>query len=278
VLAMDPVRGEVRPPLLRGTYPDAPEAVAVGRRTLEDLEADLDTDVELDFTDVGGSKLSFRVVGEVLMPAQGFGGRMDEGLFFSLAGIGRALGADEAVAHTIFLAGVTGTDLNAVVDDLVEEVEPQEEPSIEYPTTPADLVDLGRARSMPALFAAALALAGAASLANALLASTSRRRRESAVLRALGFESQQFYAAALSHAAALTAVALVFGILLGVLVGRLAWNALAGSIGSSLSAEISLIKVLVVLPMSAFGLAGLLSLIPGRRSSRLRPAVVLRTE
>ena len=135
LLAMDPVRGEVRPPLLRGNYPDGPDTVALGRRTIEQFGTDLDNDVELDFSDVGGSKLSFRVVGEVLMPPQGIGGRMDEGLFFSLAGMRRALGADEAVVDTLFLAGAPGTDLDAVASELVERVEPQEKPAIEYPTT-----------------------------------------------------------------------------------------------------------------------------------------------
>ena len=203
---------------------------------------------------------------------------MDEGLFFSLAGIRRALGAEDAVVDTLFLAAAPGTDLDAVVNELVERVEPQEKPSIEYPTTPADLVDLGRARSMPALFAATMALAGAASLAYTLLGSASRRRRESAVLRVLGFRGRQFYATALSQSGALVVVAMAFGILLGVVVGRLAWNALANSIGSPLSAHVPLIGVVVVLPISVLALAGLLSLGPGRRSSRLRPAAVLRAE
>ena len=33
VIAMDPIRGEIRPPLVRGTYPDAADAVALGGRT-----------------------------------------------------------------------------------------------------------------------------------------------------------------------------------------------------------------------------------------------------
>jgi hypothetical protein len=278
LLAMDPVRGEVRPPLVRGNYPDGPDTVALGRRTIEQLGTDLGKDVELDFGDVGGAKLSFRVVGEVLMPPQGIGGRMDEGLFFSLAGIRRALGTDNAVVDTLFLAGAPGTDLDAVVNELVERVEPQERPSIEYPTTPADLVDLGRARSMPTLFAAAMALAGAASLAHTLLGSVSRRRRESAVLRALGFRSRQFYATALTQSSALAAVAVALGVLLGIVVGRLAWNALANSIGSPLSAHVPLVGVVVVLPISVLALAGTLSLALGRRSSGVRPATVLRAE
>ena len=278
LLAMDPVRGEVRPPLLRGTYPDGPDSVALGGRTFEQLGAEIGSQVELDFTDVGGAALPFRVVGEVLMPPQGIGGRMDEGLFFSLAGIRRALGADDAVVDTLFLAGAPGTDLDAIVEELVERIEPQEMPAIEYPTTPADLVDLGRARSMPTLFAAALALAGTASLTHALWVTFSRRRRESAVLRALGFNGRQFYVTALAQSCALTGVAVVIGVLLGTVVGRLAWDALASSIGSSLSADVPVLAVVVLLPLSAFALAAVLSLGVGWRSCRLQPAAVLRAE
>ena len=136
-------RGRNSGPLC-GSTSGGPDSVALGRRTIDQFDTDLDEDVELDFSDIGGPKLSFRVVGEVLMPPQGIGGRMDEGLFFSLAGLRRALGAEDAVVGTLFLAGAPGTDLDAVASELVERVEPQEKPAIEYPTTPADLVDLGR--------------------------------------------------------------------------------------------------------------------------------------
>lgn len=278
MLAMDPVRGEVRPPLVRGTYPDAADSVAMGHRTLLQFGVTLGDDVQLDFSEVGGAELSFRVVGELLMPPQGSGGRMDEGIFLSLTGIQRAVDSDEPVLDTLFLAGAPGTDLVAVVDGLVAEIEPDEYPSIERPTTPSDLVDLGRARSMPALFAAGMALAGTAALAHTLLVSVRRRRHETAVLRALGFDNRQLYAATLLQAAALAMVAVVAGIVIGLAAGRLGWGALADSLGSPLPAAVPRLATFAAVPLSVLALSILLSLAPARSATRLRPAAALRTE
>lgn len=278
LLAMDPVRGEVRPPLVRGTYPDAPDSVALGGRTLDEFGVDVGGTVELDFSELGGAAHSFRVVGEVLMPPQGTGGRMDEGIFLSLAGIQRAFDADEPILDSLFLAGAPGADLTAVVDDLVERVRPEELPSLERPTTPSDLVDLGRARSMPALFAAAMAVAGAAGLAHTMLVSQRRQRRDTAVLRALGFQDSQLLAVALVQAGVLGVVTAVVGVIAGVVAGRLAWEALADTTGSSLAADVPVLMVGLVLPLAVVAVAGLLSLVSGWRASRLRPAAVLRTE
>ena len=131
---------------------------------------------------------------------------------------------------------------------------------------------------MPNLFAIAMASAGAAALTHTMLVSVRRRRRETAVLRALGFRRGQFYAVGLLQAGTLALVAVAFGILLGVVVGRLAWNALADSIGSSLSPFVPVIAVVVVLPLSVFALVALLSVGPARWASRQRPAAELRSE
>lgn len=278
VVAMDPVRGEVRPPLVRGSYPDAPDSVALGGRTLGQLGAEVGGQVELDFGDVGGQKLMFRVVGEVMLPAQGTGGRLDEGIFLSLAGIQRAFGSEDPIVDTVFLAAAPGIDLDVVVQDLIQRIDMQEAPSIDRPTTPSDLVDLGRVRSMPAAFAAAMALVGAGALAHTLLVSVRRRRQETAVLRAVGFRSSQLYGAALVQACTLAVVASVIGIPLGITIGRRAWDALAESVGSSLPAQVPLLVMLLALPAAVLALAALLSVIPGRRASRLHPAAVLRAE
>ena len=278
VMAMDPVRGEVRPPVLRGFYPAAADAVALGSRTRDRLGTDIGGRVQLDFGEVGGTNLDFTVVGEVLMPPLGTGGHIGDGILLSPAGLRRALGDDDDGPASLYLAAAPGTDLHAVIDELTERIDPEERPSLSRPTTPADLVDLGRARSMPTLLAAAMALAAIAGLVHTLLRSGTRRRHDTAVLRVLGFRSGQLYSIALVQAVAIAVASLVIGVPTGILVGGLAWNALADSIGSPLRAQVPVLLTVAALPAGAVVMASLASLIAGWRAARLRPSDVLRDE
>jgi hypothetical protein len=59
--------------------------------------------------------------------------------------------------------------------------------AISGPSTPADLVNFGQLEDLPLLLGLALGLAALLTIAHLLLTSVRRRRRDLAVLRALGF-------------------------------------------------------------------------------------------
>ena len=164
------------------------------------MGAEIGDEVELDFRDVEGSVATYHVVGEVVMPPQGIGGRMDEGILLSLAGIQGGFASDEPIVDTVFLATAPGVDVDELIDDLVQRVEHEEAPTIDRPTTPSDLVDLGRVRSMPAAFAVAMAVLATAALAHTLFVGTRRRRSDNAVLRAIGFRRRQLFVSVLVQA------------------------------------------------------------------------------
>jgi hypothetical protein len=73
------------------------------------------------------------------------------------------------------------------------------------------------------------------------------------------------------------ALALVIGIPLGVIVGRWGWNVFADHLGVVPEAVVPTATVLLIVPATIL-VANLLSLVPGRIASRLRPGPVLRTE
>ena len=58
-------------------------------RTLRRLDVALDDTITFSVEELGGVEASFRVVGEVVVPAEGFGGRLDEGFLLSLDGLER---------------------------------------------------------------------------------------------------------------------------------------------------------------------------------------------
>jgi ABC-type antimicrobial peptide transport system permease subunit len=104
-----------------------------------------------------------------------------------------------------------------------------------------------------------------------------RRRRDLAVLRALGFTGRQVRATVSWMAVTVVVAALIAGIPLGVVGGRLAWLALSSQLGLQPA------PVLAPVPLAVLAAAGILlsvavAAIPGTAASRACPATVLRTE
>jgi ABC-type lipoprotein release transport system permease subunit len=114
-------------------------------------------------------------------------------------------------------------------------------------------------------------------LAHVMITGVNRRRRDLAVLKALGFTRSQVLRVVSWEASALAAVALLAGMPLGVLAGRWAWIAFAGSAGVSRTPAIELPLVLLTVPATLL-LASLIAAQPGWQAARIRPATVLRTQ
>ena len=120
------------------------------------------------------------------------------------------------------------------------------------------------------------ALLATATLAHTLVTSIRRRRRDFAILKALGFVKRQVSGAVAWQATTLAGISLAAGLPLGILAGRWGWNFLAERLGVVPEPVVPL-TVLLVIPV-AVALANLIAFPPGRIASRLRAAVVLRTE
>jgi ABC-type antimicrobial peptide transport system permease subunit len=71
-------------------------------------------------------------------------------------------------------------------------------------------------------------------------------------------------------------VALLLGLPLGVVAGRLAWSAFAGSAGVAAQPTVPLWLILLTVPVTLL-LAHLIAAPPGWPAARLRPAAVLRS-
>ena len=131
--------------------------------------------------------------------------------------------------------------------------------------------------SYPAAMAGVLALVAVAALAHLLLTSVRERRRELALLRALGFSRRQLHAAVSWHASVIALVALTVGAPLGIALGRAVWSWFAGGLYASAPAETPW-TWLVVAPIATLLLANLIAAVPGVRAARTHPAVALRDE
>ncbi len=131
--------------------------------------------------------------------------------------------------------------------------------------------------SFPYLLAGVVAVGAAGVLAHALVTSVRRRRRDLAILKALGLERRQLAAMVAWQATTIAAVGLLIGVPLGVGIGRFAWNVYAADLGVVPEVVAPVVAGLLLVP-AALLLANLVALPLGRLAARTRPAAVLRAE
>jgi len=145
------------------------------------------------------------------------------------------------------------------------------------PTIPLELVNLGNVELLPNLLGISLATLAIAALTYVLVVTGRSRRRDFAVLRAIGLDSTGTRLVVYSQAVIIAAVGLVVGLPLGVVVARWVWAGVADRVPLVYVAPFWLTVVLLAIP--AFLLVTIVvALWPARSVVRSRPAVVLRTE
>ena len=142
---------------------------------------------------------------------------------------------------------------------------------------PSDIRDYGGVRDTPLLLGIVLALLAVATMTHVLLTSARRRRRDLAMLKALGLVRRQVLGVVEWQAAALAATAFVLGVPLGIVAGRWAWVLFADAAGVSPGASIPVPLVLASIPVT-IALAALIASGPGWTAARVRPAAALRAE
>jgi len=110
-----------------------------------------------------------------------------------------------------------------------------------------------------------------------LTASVGRRNRELAVLKALGFERKQLAASVMWQTWTLAFIGFIVGLPIGVVVGRAAWRAVAGNIGSVQQPVVPADVIVMLVVLSALAVT-VVAFVPAWLATRVKPATVLRTD
>ena len=141
---------------------------------------------------------------------------------------------------------------------------------------PPEVRNLRGVNGLPLALALLVALLATGTVAHTLITSVRRRRRELAILKAVGFVARQVRATVAWQATAIAASSLIIGLPLGIAAGRWAWTLLA--------TQFAIKPVPVISPLVLFAfpavlvLANAVAAFPARAAARTQPAVVLRTE
>lgn len=264
--------GLVSSPVLRGSQPVEPDEIAVGSGTLERLGKRIGDGVELA---LGGSPpVPARIVGTVLPPAVlDDSMTLTSGGVMTLAGVQRVVGDSiEVVPGSFLVRYAPGVDPGQALAGLRADFGD----TVLLPTSTADVENMRRVQGLPYLLAGLVSLLGLATLAHAMATAVHRRRRDLAVLKALGFVRRQLRATVAWQATMLAVVAAVAGAPLGILAGRWAWALVVERLGGSAGAVVPLSAAAAIAAVVI--LANLIAAGPARAAARIRPAEALRSE
>jgi ABC-type antimicrobial peptide transport system permease subunit len=142
---------------------------------------------------------------------------------------------------------------------------------------PVQIVNYRSTGATPVVLAGGLAAGAIVALALTLVASVRHRRRDLALLKALGFTPRQLTAVVAWQATVTAAVGVIVGIPVGIILGRQLWTLFARNIDAVPDPTVPVVSVILV-GIGALVFANLVAALPGRIAARTPTAFVLRAE
>jgi hypothetical protein len=149
--------------------------------------------------------------------------------------------------------------------------------TLDKPDPLTELAELRQVRVLPIVLGLFLALLAVGAVGHALATAVRRRSHDIAVLRALGMTQSQCRWVVVTQASVLAVIGLLFGVPLGLAIGRTVWRVVADYTPVQYVPPMAVWALLLVGP-AALLIANLLAAWPGHRAARLRIAHILRTE
>jgi ABC-type lipoprotein release transport system permease subunit len=282
LLAFDPLKGSVYPPLIEGHAPRAADEIVLASQTLQDLHRRIGQMVTIAGPE--GRPLTLRVVGRMISPSVGdlFTNNMGDGAWVYGPAVRKQQAQTPAnpgssVPPTVFTLfavryapGVSHTAAFASVQHDFGRTVLRQLPS-------EDVLNLQSVDRLPTLFAGLVVLLGIATVGNTLVASVRQRRRDLAILKTIGFVRRQVAAVVAWQATSVSLVALLVGLPLGVAGGRWAWNLVTPGIGSVSPPLVSTVAIAALVPATLL-VANVIAAWPAWVAARVAPAVVMRSE
>ncbi|MEY2522889.1 MAG: putative transport system permease protein [Ilumatobacteraceae bacterium] len=266
MLGLEVVRGDGHPIMLEGRLPTSDDEIALGRLTAADIGAQTGDDIEL----VGATQSQvFRVTGLAVVPGLGANDGLGSGGIVTMGGLTRI----DSKALVTSAAVNLRVSLEKFFSSIPEFANLPPNPVYR----PASIRSVARIRAIPFILAAVLAGLALLTVGHVMVTSMRTRRRDLAILRSLGADRGWITRAVHWQATVLTALPVVVGIPVGIVLGRLIFGAFADSMGAVRDAAMPLLTIAVggfAVVIVANGVAAVVS----RRTRRRDPALLLQSE
>jgi FtsX-like permease family len=282
-------RARIGPALLSGHEADAPDQVVMGPETLSDLHKRLGDTVRVS----GGSKSTvLHIVGVATMPTVGIG----YGLHLSIGSgayvdkslippsVPALLGLSDPGPNAILVrfapsvsAAAAQHSLAAMVKSL-NQLESGAAGILSFTDIrPAEITDYQAIGAAPLILAIGLSAGAVGALTLALLTSVRRRRRDLALLKALGSTRGQLFAVVAWQSTVTVALGVCIGVPLGIVFGHVMWDLFAHELFAIADPTVPLLAVGLV-ALGALILANVVAAIPGRRAANTPTNLILNSE
>ena len=276
-LAMNPAHGQpITTPLLSGRLPRQAGEIVLGSRTLAAVHVKLGGTVRVSLG--SGRAPPLRVVGVAVFPGLDDSLDLGKGAEVPVSQLAVLLprGAPRPPYDHLFVRFRPGAGAAALAV-LARRLTATGPFAVQGPTTPADVVNFGQVQNLPLVLGGCFGALALVTIAHLLVTSVRRRRRDIAVLRAVGFSRRQVRAAVAWQSATLMAVSLAVGIPVGMICGRQIWLLLTRQLGVLPALDLPGLALLVLV-VAAVPLAVAIAVWPGERAARISPALALRAE
>jgi hypothetical protein len=264
-VALDPRKGTIEPTMLDGRQPGTKDEVALGPAIASAAHVGVGDDVTI--RDPGGVERIVRVVGTQLMDGNA-ADDYDRTALFTVDGL-RAFGDEPS--RTAYVRFNPDIDVAAARASLASALE------VEGPTAPTSIRNLEQLDRLPIILASFFAFIALIALANAGATAVVRRRRDIAVLRAVGFTPRQSGRVLFGMMTTIAVVGIAIGVPLGLLIGRLLWRTVADSIHVT-SSGVAPLAAIAIASLATLALANAIGIVPAALAARRTPATDLRAE
>jgi hypothetical protein len=287
VFAVTPVRGPALISRVDGRLPAHDRELMLGAVTMRSVGARPGGIVQVTVTDASGAAhhAEFRVVGRASFPSSFGTGGLGTGAAMTVSALihaqcppgnarpGCQQAARRGIVWSVLAQSVPGPTGAAA---LARQIHHFSAYAVK-PSKPTELINFGEAVNFPLLFGIMLSLFGAATMVHLLLVSVARRRRETGLLKVLGFVRHQVAAVVCWQATTIAVIGVVAGVPLGLALGQFVWRAFATNFGV---VPVAVVPPLLIAALAAAVLAAAnaLAVGPALLATRSRPGTLLRAE
>ncbi|MEP7177631.1 MAG: FtsX-like permease family protein [Pseudonocardiales bacterium] len=259
-----------------GRMPASQDEVLLAPQTIKAMHTHVGDQVAL--TGSRRTPVSFTVTGVGFIPSGPHNGYADGG-WITNAGYDKVFKDFKFHLLLVTLRPQARTaDAGANLAASIVKINPQLKGLTFQPPDPLiEVAELRQVRVLPIFLGVFLALLAIGAVGHALATAVRRRSHDIAVLRALGLTQWQCRWVVVTQASVLAVIGLLFGVPLGLAIGRTVWRLVADYTPLQYVAPMALWALLLVGP-AALLIANALAAWPGRRAARLQIAHILRTE
>jgi ABC-type lipoprotein release transport system permease subunit len=237
VLGMEPIRGSLVPAVLEGRLPTGEDEIALGRTSAREIGARVGDTVQAQLAD---ASVDFRVTGIVVVPGLGANEGIGTGGVATIGGVRRL--SPDTVANTALVRVRDEADPETRRRIAATAGLEGPEPAFQ----PAAITNVARIRSIPFVLAGVLGVLLILTVTHVMLTSIRNGRRDLAVLRTIGADGRWITRTIHWQVTAFAVLPIMVGSAVGIVAGRLVFEALADDIGASSQSVVPSAMVAVV--------------------------------